>query len=165
MLSVGQLFTILSAVEDVESVTPRVYAQCEECFRSTLIEYQQSRRAAPASTSTSLVLPPSPRALLKKSVSSITASSSFSLIGSDMVESAALGRAGSGTGSAGSSAVLVPRPEEARDGGNRVLREGERERGWDWRAGVAEDAKGAQVLWKLRMGLAKRMGFRALGTE
>jgi hypothetical protein len=36
-----------------------VYAQCEECFRSTLLEYQSSTRGGSDG-------PPSPRALLKK---------------------------------------------------------------------------------------------------
>lgn len=155
VLSVSQLFTILSAVEDLETVTPRVYAQCEECFRSTLIEYHQSRRATRADRSASLVLPPSPRALLKKSVSSATASSSFSLIGSDMIESA---RGQSGPGSIGGSTVLVSHPDD----GERE--QGCFERGWDWRAGLSEDASGQDVLRILRLGLAKGLSLRALGS-
>ena len=46
VLSMSQQFTILSAIEDLETVTPRVYSQCEECFRSALIEYHSSERAS-----------------------------------------------------------------------------------------------------------------------
>lgn len=30
----------------------------------------------------------------------------------------------------------------------------QQERGWDWRAGVREDARGEEVMRRLRMGLA-----------
>jgi hypothetical protein len=154
VLSVSQQSAILSAIEDLESVTPRVYAQCEECFRSTLIEYQSSKRASGDSASNNyFVGPPSPRALLKKSVSSLTASSTFSFIGSDMVESA-LNR--SGSGSAGSSGVLVPRGDDAPTTYH--------ERGWDWRTGLQEDTKGKDILRMLRLGLAKGLSFGALGS-
>lgn len=152
ILSVSQQSAILSAIEDLETVTPRVYAQCEECFRSTLIEYHSKRAGADSSDSS--VLPPSPRALLKKSVSSLTASSTFSFIGSDMIESA---RNRSGSGSAGSSGVLVPR--SSNDASSAY-----QERGWDWRAGLPEDARGEDILRMLRLGLAKGLSFGALGS-
>ncbi|OJI88704.1 hypothetical protein ASPTUDRAFT_135239 [Aspergillus tubingensis CBS 134.48] len=151
LLSVSQQFTILSAIEDLQTVTPRVYAQCEECFRSTLIQYHSSKRAH---TSDSSVLPPSPRAMLKKSVSSLTASSTFSLIGNDIIESA---RTRSGSGSVGSSGVLVPRADA--DSPTTST-----ERGWDWRAGLPEDATGEDILRILRVGLAKGLSHGALGT-
>ncbi|KAF7622520.1 nuclear pore complex subunit Nup85 [Aspergillus flavus] len=154
-LSVSQQSAILSAIEDLETVTPRVYAQCEECFRSTLIEYHSSKRAgADSASNDAFVLPPSPRALLKKSVSSLTTSSTFSFIGSDMIESA---RNRSGSGSAGSSGVLVPRSGDD-------ARSAYHERGWDWRAGLPEDAKGEDILRMLRLGLAKGLSFGALGS-
>ncbi|KAF9886432.1 hypothetical protein FE257_011464 [Aspergillus nanangensis] len=150
ILSVSQQAAILSAIEDLETVTLRVYAQCEECFRSTLIEYQSSHKATSggAPSSDSYVLPPSPRALLRKSVSSMTGSSTFSFIGSDMLESAR-------TGSTSSSGVLVPRSNEGR---------GPQERGWDWRAELPVDTKGEDILRMLRLGLARGMSFGALGT-
>lgn len=146
MLSISEQFTILSAIEDLETVTPRVFAQCEECFRSTLLAHQSSGRSA-----TDGFAPPSPRALLKKSVSSLSAST-FSLIGSDMLESA---RNGTGPGSVGSSGVLVPHPGD-KDAG--------RPRGWDWRVGLPESTKGADVLRMLRLGLAKGLSYGALGS-
>ncbi|KAL1964526.1 hypothetical protein VTN77DRAFT_6823 [Rasamsonia byssochlamydoides] len=154
ILNVAQQSAILSAIEDLETVTPRVYAQCEECFRTTLLHYHRYERGADsedASASQSFAMPPSPRALLKKSVSSLTVSSSFSLIGSEMLDPQ--GRSGAGLES--TSGVLVPRPGENL---------ADIKRGWDWRAGLAEDAKAEDVLRILRLGLAKGMSFAALGS-
>ncbi|KAL4869693.1 hypothetical protein BDV12DRAFT_74776 [Aspergillus spectabilis] len=149
ILTTPQQFAILSAIEDLETVTPRVYAQCEECFRSTLLEYH-SKQGYSGKATESYVLPPSPRALLKKSVSSMTGSSTFSIIGSDMLESA---RTRSLSGSAEGSGVLIPRSEGAV----------QTEREWDWRAGLPEDAKGEDVLRMLRLGLASGLSMGALG--
>ncbi|KAJ5175630.1 uncharacterized protein N7482_001507 [Penicillium canariense] len=148
ILTVSQQFTILSAIEDLETVTPRVYAQCEECFHSTLVSATQ-----PANSHA----PPSPRALLKKSVSSLSAST-FSIIGTDILESART-RSGSGSdpASTGSSGVLVPRPSEKDQVAGRA-------RGWDWRVGLPEATKGADVLRMLRLGLARGLSFSALGS-
>ncbi|PLN80553.1 hypothetical protein BDW42DRAFT_170677 [Aspergillus taichungensis] len=155
IFSVPQQFAILSAIEDLETVTPRVYGQCEECFRSTLLEYQSTKRGPEESqTAGSFFVPPSPRALLKKSMSGGTGSSTFSFIGSEMVESS---RPQSGHGSVGSSGVLVPR---AGDG----LRGHPEERGWDWRAGLAEGSRGEDILRVLRLGLARGLSFGALGS-
>lgn len=71
-----------------------------------------------------------------------------------MVESS---RPQSGHGSVGSSGVLVPR---AGDG----LRGLPEERGWDWRAGLAEGSRGEDILRVLRLGLARGLSFGALGT-
>ncbi|KAL6235720.1 hypothetical protein BDW75DRAFT_132772 [Aspergillus navahoensis] len=151
ILNPSQQFAILSAIEDLETVTPRVYAQCEECFRSTLLEYHSKQTGK---VSDSYVLPPSPRALLKKSVSSLTASSTFSIIGNDMLGNDMLGaRTRSSSGSAEGSGVLVPRHSEKSPSG----------REWDWRAGLAEDAKGEDVLRMLRLGLANGLSLAALG--
>ncbi|CAG8278501.1 unnamed protein product [Penicillium olsonii] len=138
VLTVSQQFTILSAIEDLETVTPRVYAQCEECFHSTLLEYQSSTRGEVSDR-------PSPRSLLQKSVN--FNASSFSVIGNDMREGRT--RSGSGAGSLGSSAVLVG---------------ADAERGWDWRAGLPESAKGEDILRMLRLGLARGLSHGALGS-
>ncbi|KAJ5807582.1 hypothetical protein N7447_011038 [Penicillium robsamsonii] len=145
VLSISQQFTILSAIEDLETVTPRVYAQCEECFRSTLLEYQSSTGGSDGL--------PSPRSLLKKSVSNF--SSSFAFIGNDMLESART-RSGSGSNptSVGSSGVLVPAPGDKASA----------DRGWDWRAGLPETAKGEDILRMLRLGLARGLSHGAMGS-
>jgi hypothetical protein len=146
ILTVSQQFTILSAIEDLETVTPRVYAQCEECFRSTLL--------ATTTTDPSFA-PPSPRALFKKSITNFNAST-FSLMGNGMLESART-RSGSGSGPASmsGSGVLVPRPGDVAAVGGR---------GWDWRVGLSESARGEDVLRLLRVGLAKGLSRGALGS-
>lgn len=150
VLTTSQQFAVLSAIEDLETVTPRVYAQCEECFRSTLLEYY-SKHGNSRRPTDSYVQLPSPRELLKKSVSSMTGSSTFSLIGSDMLESA---RTHSFSGSGEGSGVLVPRSE-----GTAV----QTEREWDWRAGLTEETTGEDILRMLRLGLASGLSFGALG--
>lgn len=132
-------------MEDLETVTPRVYAQCEECFRSTLLEHRSSSRG----TSDRFAPSSSPRAVLKKSVSSLSAST-FSIIGNELLE-----RSGSGPTSVGSSGVLVPRPGDQEAG---------RARGWDWRAGLPGTTRGEDVLRMLRLGLARGLSLGALGS-
>ncbi|EPS30939.1 hypothetical protein PDE_05893 [Penicillium oxalicum 114-2] len=145
ILSVSQQFTILSAIEDLETVTPRVYAQCEECFRSTLLS---------ANSTSATASPPSPHALLKKSVSALSAST-FSILGSDILESNRTRSAtGFGSDSAKDSGALVPRSgDESTDSS----------RGWDWRVGLPEDTRGEDVLRMLRLGLARGLSVGALG--
>ena len=121
VFSLSQCFALLKAIEDLQTVTPRVYAQCEACFRSTLDAYQG--RCVPASS----------RELLKKTMSSM--SSSFSLVGSSMLDSES-------SNGIGSSRALIKSQED-------------KKRGWDWRKGLAESAEGADVLRILRLGLAK----------
>ena len=155
----SQQFTILSAIEDLETVTRRVFTQCEACFFATLNSYFSSTGQPDESgISSSAVLPPSPRAVLKKSASGLTASSTFSMIGSEMLESART-RSASGYGSAGSSGVLVPRP------GGPDTKDAAYARGWDWRAGLPEGAKGEDVLRILRFGLARGLSLGALGSN
>ncbi|KAJ6098628.1 hypothetical protein N7467_000163 [Penicillium canescens] len=147
VLTVSQQFTILSAIEDLETVTPRVYAQCEECFRSTLLAATQSSDPSFA--------PPSPRALFKQSVTNFNAST-FSLMGNGMLESARThSGSGSGPASMGGSGVLVPRPSDMSAVGDR---------GWDWRVGLPESARGEDILRMLRSGLARGLSHGALGS-
>ncbi|KAI9880783.1 MAG: hypothetical protein M1830_000219 [Pleopsidium flavum] len=130
ILTLPQVFALLKAIEDLQTVTSRVYAQCEECFQSTIANAHGSQ-----------VLSTSPRAVMKKSLSNMTASSGFSLIGSEMLASA--GEVDERTGrSMGSSGVLV---------------KGEVKRGWDWRNGLGRGVKGEDVLRVLRVGLAKEV--------
>jgi len=96
LLSLPQCFVLLKAIEDLQTVTPRVYSKCEDCFRSTLAAFQG--RGAPAS----------PRELLKKTMSSMTSAGSFSLVGSSMLESEPSG------GMNGSRALIRPEEEEKR---------------------------------------------------
>lgn len=123
LLTTPQVFDLLTAIESLQTVPLSIYAQCEECFLSTIHNAHGS-------------LPPSPRAMLKKSVSSMTSSGGFSLIGSEMLDEHPKTR------SMGNSGVLVT---------------GEIKRGWDWRKGLEKDARGADVLAMLRLGLAREV--------
>ncbi|KAL9104510.1 MAG: hypothetical protein Q9163_000541 [Psora crenata] len=120
LLSLRQCFLLLKAVEDLETVTGDVYGECEECFHTALIAYQGN--ASPAS----------PRQLLK-TMSSMTSASSFSLVGSSMLDSQT---------SKGNSGAFVASQQQEK-------------RGWDWRKGTARDAKASDVLRILRLGLAR----------
>ncbi|KAA6415675.1 MAG: hypothetical protein FRX48_00393 [Lasallia pustulata] len=136
VLTMPQTVSLLKAVEDLQTVTARVYAQCEECFQATIAAAHGSQPSS------------SPRALLKKGISSMTSSSGFSLMGSSIMEHSTTSANGSnrngGQGSMGSSGVLVPGGDEGK-------------RGWDWRMGFGTEVRGDDVLAILRLGLAKEV--------
>ena len=123
LLSLPQCFSVLKAIEDLQTVARRIYSQCEECFRSTVAARQGQAK------------PGSPRALLKKTMSSATSSSSFFEIRKSMVQLES-------SGTNDSTRALVKSEETSR-------------RGWDWRKGLGDNAKGEDVLRVLRLGLAK----------
>lgn len=72
-----------------------------------------------------------------------------------MLESART-RSGSGSvpASVGSSGVLVPGPGDKSSA----------DRGWDWRVGLPETAKGEDILQMLRLGLARGLSHGVLGS-
>ncbi|KAI9805789.1 MAG: hypothetical protein M1825_000403 [Sarcosagium campestre] len=132
VLTLAQTFSILKAVEDLETVHSRIYAQCEDFFRSTLAAKYASR-------------PASPRATLRKSMSSVTASSGFSLVGSFML--------GNGRGSGNNGGVAA-----SSIGDSAVLVGPDALRGWDWRAGFnASTATGKDVCRVLRLRIASEV--------
>lgn len=142
VLTAPQLYDILAAIEDLQTVNKRVYEATEGCLNAAL-RYHGGNEA-----------PPSPRGMLRKSFSGATEESggsgsgtgfSFSMLGSEM-----LGSAGNGGGgkSMGSSGVMVPGNEKV-------------ERAWDWRGGFGgakerggTQATGVEVLDYLRRGIA-----------
>lgn len=150
VFTIPQLYDLLAAIEDLATVSERVFAACEECLQATLRSYRGSK-------------PPSPHAMLKKSVSNGLSNASnfnFSLIGSEMV-----GSGNAGKSAENSSGVLVRKES---DGGNSsagdvegMEMEVEVERGWDWRelftaGGGAKDQNsfsfsGREVLDRLRV--------------
>ena len=136
VLTSSQLYALLAAIEDLQTVNTRVYNATEECLQAALRQYHGSR-------------PPSPHAMLKKSMSSGTNSNfSFSMMGSEML-------AGSGTSAGGKSvgsAVLIGKDES--------------ERGWDWRVQFKDKSStGADVLRHLRIGIAKELSVAELDGE
>ncbi|KAL9615346.1 MAG: hypothetical protein Q9167_000174 [Letrouitia subvulpina] len=132
ILSLRQCFDLLKAIEDLQTVTSRVYEQCEDCFRSAL------------DTASNRSKTPLPSNLLKKTMSNMTSSSSaFSLVNASMsTSSSSKDDRGSG--------VMVKMINDAEG-----LRKDDVKRGWDWRDGMSRGAKGQDVLRILRLGLAK----------
>ena len=132
------MYAILAAIEDLQTVNPRVREATEACLSASVGEFRGNE-------------PPSPRAMLKKSMSSGTTSNfSFSLMGSEM-----MGSATSGGGKSEGSALLV----DGQDKGAKV------QRAWDWREafkGVPVDKVGEQVLRRLREGIAKELAMGEL---
>lgn len=116
----SQIDTLLKAIEDLQAVPSRVYAACNEFFQTVI-------------ASTPGLKGSSPMDLLKKSTSSMSGTSSYSMVGSSMLASQ-LQR------SMGNSGVIV---------------KGNIKRGWDWRRGLSAGTTGEDVLRILRLGLAK----------
>ncbi|KAL9021971.1 MAG: hypothetical protein Q9185_000842, partial [Variospora sp. 1 TL-2023] len=146
-LTLPQCLDLLKAIEDLQTVTSRVYRQCEECFRCTLTNGQPQQRQGQQQQGQQKR--PDAREMLKKSISNVTSSSSaFSLIESSMMM-------GSETReSTGSEGVMVNMLQDA--GGSPGDERGEDSpRGWDWRRGVSANASGAELLRMMRLGLAK----------
>ncbi|EXJ86277.1 hypothetical protein A1O1_06647 [Capronia coronata CBS 617.96] len=129
-----QIYALLAAIEDLSTVSTRVYDATEECLQAALRNYHGSQ-------------PPSPHAMLKKSMSSGTNSNfSFSMMGSEMLARSGITSTGAGSKSAGSSGVLVP------DLKDQVVR------GWDWREMFKDNVvSGRDVVKVLRMGLAEEL--------
>jgi hypothetical protein len=120
VITTSQIDTLLKALEDLQTVPPRVYGACNEFFQTVIASTQGLKGSSPMD-------------LLKKSTSSVSGASSFSLVGSSMLASQ-LQR------SIGNSGVLV---------------KGNVKRGWDWRRGLSSGTTGENILQMLRLGLAK----------
>ena len=116
-LTLPQILTLLRAIEDLQTVHSRIMSKCDECLQTTLEAARGTSRAA------------SPQGFLKKSVSSLTSGSGFSLVGSSMVDK----------------------------GGGRKGRSGgaKHQRSWDWRKCVSDGMRGEELLRMMRRGLAK----------
>jgi hypothetical protein len=118
-LASPQIDTLLKAIEDLQTVPSRIYAACNEFFQTVIASTQGLKGSSPMD-------------LLKKSTSSMSGTSSYSLVGSSMLASQ-LQR------SIGNSGVLV---------------KGNVKRGWDWRRGLSAGTTGEDILQILRFGLA-----------
>lgn len=134
-----QLYALLAAVEDLETVNSRVYDATDACLQAALRNYHGST-------------PPSPHAMLKKSFSSGTQSAfSFSLLGSEML---ARSEEGADAKSIGSMVFVGGATRSAV------------ERGWDWRAQFNDKgATGADVLRRLRLVIASELSVVELEEE
>ncbi|OAL35357.1 hypothetical protein AYO20_05408 [Fonsecaea nubica] len=140
-----QIYALLAAIEDLSTVSERVYGATEECLAAAIREYHGSR-------------PPSPRAVLKKSMSNGSGSGfSYSLMGSEM-----LGRSmTTDMTSASGSEVLVRGPKGQKAKGKEA--DVPKERGWDWRDQFSgEDVRGQDIVKALRTGLAEELSHAEL---
>ena len=132
VLSRAQNLALLSAIESLETVPPKIYTQCEDCYTATLASYHSSQSL------------PNPQDMMRKTVSNLTSSSGFSLIGSEMLGESMTSGGGSG------SMVKIGGGREKKEN-----KEADVRRGWDWRKGVKSNAKGADILRILRLGLSQ----------
>lgn len=122
-----QIEVLMKAVEDVETVSERVYSACDEFFNTVL-------------ASTHGLKGSNPMDLLKKSTSSMSGASSFSMVGSSMFASQL-------NKSIGNSGVIIK--ENAK-------------RGWDWRKGLTAGMTSKDVLRILRYGLARDLAMASV---
>jgi hypothetical protein len=118
-LTPSHINILLKAIEDLQTVSQRIYGACNEFFQTVIASTQGLKGSSPMD-------------LLRKSTSSMSGTSSFSLVGSSMVASQ-LKR------SMGNSGVMV---------------QGNIKRGWDWRRGLSANTTSEDVLKILRFGLA-----------
>jgi hypothetical protein len=87
VLTLPQIYALLKAIEDLQTIGPRIYASCEAVFHTALENIHGNDV-------------PSPRTRLRKETSGMTGSSAFSMVGSSMLNSkgslATTGSEGSG---------------------------------------------------------------------
>lgn len=124
-LTLTHIYTLLTAIEDLDTAPSMIRAQCEEVL-STTLSAAYSSTSPPSLTSSSYHQnPPS------------TLSSTYSLIGSTDFGSTT-------TNTANASGIMV-QGAGIQDG----------RRGWDWRRGFKRGASGSDVLRVLRLGVAR----------
>lgn len=130
ILSTAQLYTLLKTIEDLQSVSERIYKDCE-AFLQTVIASTPGLKGR------------GPMDLLSKSSSGLSGTDgSFSLVGSSMMASQ-LNKSMSANGAIGGSGTLTA--------GSNV------KRGWDWRSGLEAGMKGEDLLRILRLNLARQL--------
>ncbi|KAF2476033.1 uncharacterized protein BDR25DRAFT_339916 [Lindgomyces ingoldianus] len=126
-LSLQQIYSLLAAVEDLDTAPSMIQSQCEACFSTALAAAHDGHV-------------PSPRSMLQKSTSNLTtASSQYSLIGS--------AEFGSMEGQSTESSTVLVKGGSVDD----------TKRAWDWRKGFRKDASGRDVIRILRLGIAKEI--------
>jgi hypothetical protein len=119
-ITASQIDTLLKAIEDLQTVPTRIYDACNDFFQTIIASTPGLKGSSPSD-------------LLKKSSSSMSGTSSYSMVGSSMLASQL-------KQSVGNSGVMV---------------KGNVKRGWDWRRGLSAGATGDDILRTLRFGLAK----------
>ena len=148
ILARQQIYDLLQAIEDLETVSDVVRSACQECFNATIQHFSNTSNGGGGER----LAPPSPRSMLKKSVSSGSGSNfSFSMMGSEMLVNSGV----SGGKSVGGSGVLIPSANDEQV-----------KRGWDWRKNFqGGEVKGEDVLKVLRKGLASELAVAMLRAD
>jgi hypothetical protein len=118
----SQIDTLLKAIEDLQTLPQHIFSACDEFFQTVMSSGQGLKGSSPMD-------------LLKKSTSSLSGTSSFSLAGSSMIASQI-------QRSIGSSGVLVKANVK---------------RGWDWRRALPANVKGEEIIQILRLGITKEI--------
>ena len=131
-LSADECFTVTKAIENLQTVPDELYKQCEECLQTSLASHRGR------------AVTESPQKLLK-AMSSMTSASSFSLVGSSMLDAHS-------DESIESNASRMDSPQNLK-------------RGWDWRSGLAQGTKGKEVLRMLRLSLARKIASHWMDSE
>lgn len=122
IITSSQIDSLLKAIEDLQTVSERIYSACDEFFQTVVASTQGMKGSTPMD-------------LLKKSTSSMSGTSSFSMVGSSMIASQL----------------------QKSIGGSGVLVKENLHRGWDWRKGLTAGMTSGDVLKILRYGLAKEL--------
>ena len=132
ILNLQQLLILLRAVEDLNSVHPRIRAQCAEVFSSALASAHGAAQT-------------DPRELMKKSISDLTTGSAFSI---------STGFSEHITGSSMSSSYVDVAAGHSHLGENNDIPT----RAWDWRKGYRKDTTPGKIVRRLRLALAEEVG-------
>jgi hypothetical protein len=122
VITPSQIDVLLKAIEDLQAVPRCVYSECDKFFQAVIASAQGLKGSSPMD-------------LLKKSTSSLSGTSNFSLVGSSLLASQL-------QQSMSNSGILVKANVK---------------RGWDWRRGLPANIEGDEVIRILRLGLAKEI--------
>lgn len=147
-----QSFSVLKAIEDLQTVASRIYDQCEAVLQAALANRHDG--SVPQNLSPSKTQPK--QRTLGRSQSSGLTGSQFSLLEGSAASSQEIASVSSG------SEMLVRKQAPKTASGNT---ETGKERGWDWRTGFARGTTGKEVLSVLRLALAKEVADGWLDEE
>ncbi|KAI5296462.1 hypothetical protein KEM52_002083 [Ascosphaera acerosa] len=154
--TIDEQYDILSAIEDLDTVRGQVYDRCEKCLQATLAHHRRFDAVHQAEDAADPAFSPSQskfsfslstgsgapaRSFLAESISSEVPLDGFSLLSVEAPDVLELG----------------DRTPPATAGGTAQVR-----REWDWRTGIPQGVRGADILKMLRLQLARGLSFAAL---
>ena len=136
-LTLHQLETLFKAVEDIQTVGPRVFSVAEQFFDTALA-------GTPATNVTGLRKSTTTTVAVPRDENNNSAASSFVLTGSSFFASQIVSSAAAGNNVQGNEKV-----------GNSYCEV--RKRGWDWRRGLKPGTRARDVLRIIRLGLGREV--------